>query len=352
MILLDLFSGIGGFHRGLSDAGFHFDKVYYSEIDKHAIANYKFNYEKAIHIGAVESVLTSGIERPNIITFGSPCQDFSIAGKRAGMDGERSSLIQEAIAIVAHFRPDIYIWENVEGVFSSNNSEDFWGIIKAFANIGGYQTEWQLVNTSWFLPQNRKRVFLVGRIAEQCTGEIFPLGEDEEIYPQKNTRQKLSLSANNVACTLKASDGCISPDMNYVIQNKHGFNKGGIKEIATTIIASHSWEQKNMIISYTRDKTGKEINYHTKDVSNTLHSHSSGNTSQYILENSTIRTFTDIERERLQGYPDDFTKYGNYDGIVKEIAHQNRAKLTGNSVTVKVVEEIGKKILKNTILTN
>ena len=81
MILLDMFSGIGGFHLGLEDAGFKFSEVYFSEIDKHAIANYKYNFKDAKYIGSVESILRSGIRRPNIITFGSPCQDFSQIGR-------------------------------------------------------------------------------------------------------------------------------------------------------------------------------------------------------------------------------------------------------------------------------
>ncbi|MDR2964004.1 MAG: DNA cytosine methyltransferase [Bacteroidales bacterium] len=114
MILLDLFSGYGGFHKGLCAAGFKFSHVYFSEIDKHAIANYTYNYETAEHIGSVEHILESGIKRPDIITFGSPCQDFSIAGKRHGLAGERSSLIEYALTAIAHSRPTVFIWENVK----------------------------------------------------------------------------------------------------------------------------------------------------------------------------------------------------------------------------------------------
>ncbi len=92
MSILDLFSGVGGFSLGLTRAGVKITKHYYSEIDKYAIAVYKHNFKDAKYVGDVTTI--SGIERPNIITFGSPCQDFSIAGKRAGMGGKRSSLIE------------------------------------------------------------------------------------------------------------------------------------------------------------------------------------------------------------------------------------------------------------------
>ena len=90
--LLDLFSGIGGFHLGLEKAGFKI-KSYNSEIDKHAQQVYKHNFKKSNYVGSVTDVRASELPRINAITIGSPCQDFSLAGKRKGMGGERSSLI-------------------------------------------------------------------------------------------------------------------------------------------------------------------------------------------------------------------------------------------------------------------
>ena len=163
------------------EAGFKIKKSYFSEIDKHAIANYKYNFNEAEYIGSVVDVRGGGIERPNIITFGSPCQDFSLAGKRAGMEGQRSSLVTQAIRLISECRPDFFIWENVKGTFSSNAGADFWAIIQAFANIGGYRLEWQLLNTAWVLPQNRERIYLVGHLAE--TGRsfkgVFPFRESD-----------------------------------------------------------------------------------------------------------------------------------------------------------------------------
>jgi len=178
--LLELFSGIGGFAAGLTDAGFNITKHYFSEIDKHAIANYKYNFKNAEYIGTVTDVRGAELDRPNIITFGSPCQDFSLAGNRLGMEGQRSSLILHAIRLITECRPDFFIWENVKGAFSSNNGEDFWGIIQAFANIGGYRLEWQLLNTAWFLPQNRERIYLVGHLATagRSFKGVFPIGEE------------------------------------------------------------------------------------------------------------------------------------------------------------------------------
>src|SRR3990167_9613279 len=124
--IVELFAGIGGFSKGLMDAGFDIGKHYFSEIDKHAIANYKYNFKDAESIGSVTDVRGRELERPDIITFGSPCQDFSLAGQRKGMEGQRSSLILHAIRLIGECRPDFFIWENVKGTYSSNDGADFW----------------------------------------------------------------------------------------------------------------------------------------------------------------------------------------------------------------------------------
>jgi DNA (cytosine-5)-methyltransferase 1 len=370
MILLDLFSGIGGFHKGLVDAGFVLDKVYFSEIDKHAIANYRYNYEKSEHIGAVEHILDSGIERPNIITFGSPCQDFSIAGQRAGLDGERSSLIKYALTAISHFRPDIFIWENVKGTFSSNDSADFWGIIKAFANIGGYGIEWQLVNTKWILPQNRERIYLVGYFAKTFRNwkPIFPISENDEIFGKK-TKTKERRTQTEISTTMKnnfgnkADDtyilcnktaGCLTGgghsgglhrDMETIsiIQRGHGFVNDNISNICPTIRGS-AFEHNTYTISEPLHKHGEHREYNDFAPSISSRYGTGGDNIPYV---NNIRRLTEIECERLQGFPDDWTKYGNYNGKISEIVKTQRYKMLGNAITCKMVELIGKKIIKN-----
>ena len=141
MKIIELFSGIGGFTKGFEDAGYTIEEHYYSEIDKHAIANYKYNYPNAKYIGSVTDIRPGDFRGIDIITFGSPCQDFSLAGKRKGLEGERSSLIEYAIRAITDIRPSVFIWENVKGAFSSNAGADFWAILQAFANIGNYRLE-------------------------------------------------------------------------------------------------------------------------------------------------------------------------------------------------------------------
>ena len=183
---LDLFSGIGGFHMGFERAGYKV-KSYFSEIDKHAIAVYKHKFKDAEYVGSVTDVRGADLPKIDLITFGSPCQDFSLAGRRKGMDGERSSLILEAIRLIGECRPGVFIWENVKGTFSSNAGEDFAAILQAFANIGGYRLEWQLCNTANYLPQNRERIYLVGysTSTKRDWKGIFPLPSNDGQDPQE-----------------------------------------------------------------------------------------------------------------------------------------------------------------------
>lgn len=183
---LDLFSGIGGFHLGFERAGYKVTS-YFSEIDKHAIAVYKHQFPNSTYVGSVTDVRGEDLPQIDLITFGSPCQDFSLAGKRKGMGGDRSSLILEAIRLIGECRPRVFIWENVKGTFSSNNGEDFSAILQEFANIGGYRLEWQLLNTSWFLPQNRERIYLVGysTTTKRNWRGVFPITETPGLFDSK-----------------------------------------------------------------------------------------------------------------------------------------------------------------------
>jgi DNA (cytosine-5)-methyltransferase 1 len=382
LVLLDLFSGTGGFHSGLEDAGFKFKQVYYSEIDKHAIANYKYNFPHAKYIGAVEKAIGSKIERPNIITFGSPCQDFSIAGKREGLSGTKSSLVEQAIATITHYRPDMFIWENVKGAFTSNNREDFWAIIQAFANIRGYVIEWQLVNTTWILPQNRERIYLVGHLAESFGDwrKIFPVTENDRLSLKKDGKSE-GIQTQICGTIMTGYGG--RPTDTYVLLKDSILRKGyGPNQVPAgpAIIGS---TQKNasvrndgvcptltcamgeggghipMIVEnnparkgyaqaiLTPDRLTKRQNgRRIKDIdepSFTL----TAQDRHGVFDGRRIRRLTEIECERLQGYPDNWTRYGNYDGEIKELSGTQRYKLCGNAVTKLMVQMIGNKALTN-----
>src|SRR5689334_8333749 len=136
MVLIDLFSGVGGMAGGLMDAGFEFTHHYFSEIDKHAIAVYKYKFPHAEYQGPIQDVSGRKIRERHpkdkiIVTFGWPCQDNSIDGKRKGQRaGTRSGLLFEAGRIVLESECESFIAENVKGLSSVNDGFNFYQTIK------------------------------------------------------------------------------------------------------------------------------------------------------------------------------------------------------------------------------
>ena len=370
MKIIDLFSGIGGFSLGFQRAGYNFTEHYFSEIDKHAIANYKYNFPNAKHIGNIKTIQPANLAGADIITFGSPCVDFSIAGRRAGLAGTKSSLIKKAIALIAEIRPSVFIWENVKGTFSSNAGADFWAIIQAFANIGGYRLEWQLLNTSWVLPQNRERIYLVGHLAGRSEPGVFPIREDD-CLPTTKTQSQFQAQLSG---TLKAN-GNMNADDTYIIPKvastlTGGGHSGGLHSDMTVIQLNPSTEsngrqpyQQNRVYdergispALTRNNNDFIIKQRprgkNKGADLTICPTISSNAFQENNLLCGIRRLTEIECERLQGFPNNWTQYGNYNGRKRSISKTQHYKLIGNAVTVDIVELIAKRLNFSAHLTD
>lgn len=291
---LDLFSGTGGFALGLLLAGFKFKKHYFSEIDDHAIANTHWNFKNAIYVGAVENIDYKEIERPNLVTFGSPCQDISVASGGKGIQGSKSRLFFEAIKVIDRLRPDCFIFENVRNVLSSNKGRDFETILRSIAKIGVYDCQWQLLNSSILLPQNRERLCLVGHLAKGRTPKVFPLEIPFRQAQKIRERETLeivgsvykSLQAGRVYSENSKTPALLSEPTNYFFKTSGG-----------------------------------------------------------------VRKLTPIEFERLQGFPDDWTKYGTGEDGKYELADSHRYRLIGNAVSPPLIEMIGKTLLQTKPLT-
>ena len=117
---LDLFSGIGGFSLAIQRVGIEHGWHGYSEIDTYANDIFRRHFSEAEKLGRIESIQPGDLPRLDLVTFGFPCQDVSIAGKRGGLTASRSGLYFEAMRIIRAKRPRYIIFENVKGLFSSN----------------------------------------------------------------------------------------------------------------------------------------------------------------------------------------------------------------------------------------
>ena len=202
LTLGSLFSGSGGFELAGILAGIQ--PVWNSEIEPFAIRVTTKRLPGVRHFGDVS--LLSGHDLPpvDIITFGSPCQDMSVAGRRAGLDAERSGLFHQAIRIIKEMReetngekPRYCVWENVPGAFSSNGGEDFKSVLEAVIGIkepsaevpapqkngwpyadvymgDGWSVAYRLLDAQfWGVPQRRARIFLVADLGGERAGDIL-----------------------------------------------------------------------------------------------------------------------------------------------------------------------------------
>ena len=215
LTLGSLFDGSGGFPLGGMLAGV--TPVWASEVEPFPIRVTTKRLPFMKHYGDISQMDGGEIEPVDIITFGSPCQDMSVAGKRDGLDGSRSSLFYEAIRIVKEMRcktngtkPRFIVWENVPGAFSSNKGEDFRCVLESICRVkdeelsvprpakwpyageilgDGFSVAWRQLDAQyWGVPQRRKRIFLVADFADGCAGKILFESEGVSGYTPQGFR--------------------------------------------------------------------------------------------------------------------------------------------------------------------
>ena len=217
LTLGSLFDGSGGFPLGGMLAGI--EPVWSSEVEPFAIRVTTKRLPQMKHYGNVSAISGADLPPVDIITFGSPCQDMSIAGKRDGLDGSRSSLFYEAIRIVKEMRcatngkqPRFIVWENVPGAFSSNKGQDFKAVLEAVIGVkepaaevpapakkgwpdadyylgDGWSVAYRVLDAQWWgVPQRRKRIFLVADFAGRGAKEILFESEGVSRYSAESFR--------------------------------------------------------------------------------------------------------------------------------------------------------------------
>ena len=276
--------------------------VGYSEIDKHAISIYE-KYFKHKNYGDIRKIRTRNLPDFDLLIGGFPCQSFSIAGKRKGFEDTRGTLFFEIARIARAKRPRLLFLENVKGLLNHENGRTFGIILRTLDGLG-YDLQWQVLNSKDFgVPQNRERVFIVGHLRGTPRPEVFPVGADSQ--------------ADIVIPTLTAR---------YTASSNGGYVRHG------------QTHQMNDPI-HSNDRI-----YATDGVGPTLNTAQGGNRQPKIIaltKDMKIRRLTPTECERLQGFPDDWTKGAS---------DTQRYKCLGNAVTVNVVKAIARKLVTIRVL--
>lgn len=262
LTLGSLFDGSGGFPIGGWISGI--TPLWSSEIEPFPIRVTTKRFPNMKHYGDVSKLNGAELPPVDIITFGSPCQDMSIAGKRAGLDGNRSSLFHEAIRIIKEMRgatnekyPRYIVWENVPGAFSSNKGKDFKAVIESICSIKadsvsipeppkgkwtgaghvdvatGFDIAWRTVDAQyWGVPQRRKRIYLVADFANGCAGKILFESEGVSRYSAESFR-----AWQRAAACVESSTGKAGGTGRICLNDQGGERMDVTEEVTSTLRA-------------------------------------------------------------------------------------------------------------------
>ena len=342
LTLGSLFDGSGGFPLGGLLSGI--TPLWASEVEPFPIRVTTKRLPFMKHYGDISGMNGGEIEPVDIITFGSPCTDMSIAGKRAGLDGKQSSLFYQAIRIIKEMRcatngifPVIAVWENVAGAFSSNHRLDFKSVLESFTDseipmpdsgrwakcgmVRGSVADvcWRLLDAQYWgepsLVQRRKRVFVVADFGGQRAAEI--LLKPRQLYPLPDTDTESRLSSAGAGGISAAETGreipvlCPFEERRMRSCAKSGDIPGFLRSFGRsddpfpTLLAG-------AVNIFSLWYEGKE-------------------------KDGVIRYLTPLECERLMGLPDNWTKYDN---LGKQTSDNARCTALGNAIALPCAEYI------------
>lgn len=279
LTLGSLFDGSGGFPLGGLISGI--TPLWASEVEPFPIRVTTKRLPQMEHLGDISKINGGDIEPVDIISFGSPCQDMSVAGKRNGLDGSRSSLFYEAIRIVKEMRcktdgkyPRFIVWENVPGAFSSNKGQDFKAVLTEICKIkdsevsvpkpskwenagrimgDGYSVAWRLLDAQyWGVPQRRQRIYLVADFDGGCAGKILFESEGVSGY----TPQGFKSWQGTANCTEEGTGETSHPSLMFENHSQDSRYTGPL-DVSQTILSNFGMGGNNQPFVVQTPKTMK-----------------------------------------------------------------------------------------------
>lgn len=270
MKLGSLFDGAGTFPFAAQQYGIK--AVWASEIEKFPVEVTKKRFPNIQHLGDITKINGAEIEPVNVITFGSPCQDLSVAGKQAGLKGERSGLFMEAVRIIKEMRrktngeyPRFAVWENVPGAFSSNSREDFRVVLEELCKIKdesadvprpsgkgkwekaglimgeGYSIAWRVLDAQfWGVPQRRRRIFLVADFRGQSAGQVLFEREGLSRSFAESRETWKGITSGATFCTCQSSEFDRERNVPLILMGVDTYNQSLTGDKAKTLLAGHT----------------------------------------------------------------------------------------------------------------
>ena len=294
-------SGIEATTVAWEPLGFH--PAWFAEINLFCSALLGYHYPKVKNYGDFTQI-TETVGAVDILVGGTPCQSFSVAGKRGGLDDTRGNLAIEFCRLTGRLRPRWIVWENVPGVLSSSGGRDFGAILGALAELG-YGCAWRVLDAQFFgVPQRRRRVFVVGYLGDwRCAAAVLFDSRDVQNAAAENEAAKQENAAGNET-------------------DSGGDAEAGHGVVAAPIVGT--------LLS--TSKGGRRPGHAGDDLARGM----------IVLDSIGPRILTPRECERLQGLPDDYTLVP-FRG--KPAPDGQRYRVIGNSMAVPVMRWIGRRIL-------
>ena len=306
-------------------------------------------------------------DRPvDLLVGGTPCQSFSVAGLRKGLDDPRGNLMLTYLAIAERYSPRWLVWENVPGVLSSNRGRDFGTFLGALGQLG-YGFAYRVLDAQYFgVAQRRRRVFVVAGSRSGCAEEVLALTESCGGNPPTRGEAREAVAANAARCFAGSREASVAAALettchdysradgfNMVAQpfSPHGHYRYEASDQSATLQGRENRQAGSTHLvaqAFRKSKRAQTANddetWVDDGLANTLNGFDTGDarTTHAVATPMVVRRLTPVECERLQGFPDGWTDIGTD----KPTADSHRYKQLGNAVTVNVAEWIARNAWK------
>jgi len=361
MRYLSLFSGIEAASVAWRPLGWK--PVAFAEIDRYACCVLRRRHPLVRNLGDVNKYREWPNFEVDLVVGGSPCQAFSVAGHRLGLDDPRGNLAIAFCHVVARYRPRWVVWENVPGVLFSNQGRDFAAIIGALGKCG-YGLAWRVLDAQYVrvagyctgVPQRRRRVFLVGYLGDwrRAAAVLFDTAGGQGHSPprREKTRGRRGVDPGE---TESGAGSSFVPDVANILTGRmHKGINTTMDEGQTLLAFDHQRSGEGLTVDCSPPliTTGAGAVYGPTVVlnirQNPVHSEevalplSTYNDNHAVFTDASIRRLTPREAERLQGFPDDYTLVKGPNG--RMMSDTQRYKMLGNSMPVNVMRWIGMRI--------